>query len=734
MVQKEEKKGFHHRSSLKQKNKPFKGGPRSNSRGRIERKKITTLPSVDLSKRDRKNRATMVQHAKREELATLRRAYAGRDGMPRIIVVIPLSSSVDMNKVLPFATSELVYSECNKQNLQFVPIHRSHNLEHSRWIMQILDAVQVADCVLLVASSLDGDLDGFGRDALAIIRSIGISSSAAIIQELKSHKNPQNVRSTWLGIMKAGISSITKVYCTDSMFQQGDESRELVEFERTLCQQHLNGISWRDTRPYMITDGVETDGSTVKVTGFIRGGKAFSANKLVHLPVLGAHYTVSRIEALSKTQSRVKKSEMDVDEESLLIQIRNEEAETLESECTGDMFSADAMMQAAEGVYGDVQMNGAVEGSITRQVPKGTSNYQAAWIPEDEMIDANEEPLEELKLEDDKVSDIKVEDDDIMDMEEHTTRLAEHKLQFSERHYPDEIELDPRISARTRLQKYRGVQSLRTSTWDPNENLPTEYGRIFRFANPKQSRKIALEEDDSPFHIGQRIAIYIEGISAEGISVLMNTGRIAIFGLLKHEQRQTVLNFTLTRSKTFKEPLLNKEELVAVIGMRKYTTNPIWSDHGTTNLHKLFRQVDPEQNVIVGTIYGPVAYTPTPILLFKRQTDSDELLLVGCGSITDTDPHRVILKRITLTGTPFRVHKRSAVVRFMFSNPADIDWFKPVELSTRLGARGHIRESLGTHGYMKCLFERTIFHHDTVALHLYKRVFPKWTTSPLVSP
>jgi hypothetical protein len=31
----------------------------------------------------------------------------------------------------------------------------------------------------------------------------------------------------------------------------------------------------------------------------------------------------------------------------------------------------------------------------------------------------------------------------------------------------------------------------------------------------------------------------------------------------------------------------------------------------------------------------------------------------------------------------------------MFFNRKDIEWFKPIELKTRYGRRGHIREALG---------------------------------------
>merc|ERR1712088_310906 len=132
------------------------------------------------------------------------------------------------------------------------------------------------------------------------------------------------------------------------------------------------------------------------------------------------------------------------------------------------------------------------------------------------------------------------------------------------------------------------------------------------------------------------------------------------------------------------------------------------------------------------TTFAPITFPPAPVLVYQEQSHG-ELSLLATGTLLDNDPNRIVVKRTVLSGRPFKVHKRVCTVRFMFFNREDIDWFKPVEIKTKNGRRGHIKEALGTHGHTKCIFDGQVSQQDTVMMNLYKRIYPKWTYDPYVA-
>lgn len=219
-----------------------------------------------------------------------------------------------------------------------------------------------------------------------------------------------------------------------------------------------------------------------------------------------------------------------------------------------------------------------------------------------------------------------------------------------------------------------------------------------------------------PPSLSSSLSIYIpQGLAAP----------LTVFGLLEHETKLSVAHFSLTPS-AGAASLASKEEVLLVTGLRAFEARPVFSsdDHGVDK-HKMERFMHPGR-AVVATVYAPISYPPLPALAFRRAPGGGAWELVASGAARRPDPDRIVLKKIVLAGYPVRTHKVKAVVKYMFHNPDDIRWFRPVDLWTRSGRRGRIREPIGTHGAMKTVFDGPVNQSDTVCMSLYKRVFPKW--------
>lgn len=357
------------------------------------------------------------------------------------------------------------------------------------------------------------------------------------------------------------------------------------------------------------------------------------------------------------------------------------------------------------------------------RLPKGTSSYQAAWIL-DEDSDASD-------LEDEEDVDMVLDDEAAARPEDGVEGLAgpamtEMMTEFGDdgksemfldrspdqeaveiaafrenrgneadedREFPDEIELHPNVTARERLARYRGLKSLRSSKWETSEDVPFQpenWDRLARIENYKALKnKIVSEALVGGVVPGTRVLVYLKAAPKEIVEVHQAGKLVALYGLLRHEHKQAVINFSLTHSSEYTgKPIKAKDELIVQVGPRRLTINPLFSQAGGTgknNVAKFERYLIPGRTS-VATVIGPVMWGSVPAVFWKKD-ELGGLKLVGMGSFLNVDQSRVVAKRVVLTGHPFKIHKKLVTVRYMFFNAEDVAWFKAIPLFTRRGRR-----------------------------------------------
>lgn len=765
----------HHRSTLKQKNKPFKSHHATKSalkdiaKGRTARQstKSPAVSTVAQARLNRRNTQKQAQATKRASLVAATRIFNGTDGAPRIVAIIPLSEDIDTRACIQ-ALGRCVDEEIHginentniwtmkisrfKTSLQFLPVPFARPFA-------ALDAARAADYTLLLLSPTI-EVTPAGDTLLRMLQAQGLPTAIAAIpptitEDLDAKSRP--------AVLKSLLSFIQYFDPAQRRVFDLSAPADSLNTLRALAEGCPGEVKWRAGRPWVVGESVEREESGVlKVTGVIRGGR-LSPDRLVHIPNHG-DYLVSKI--MSAPLPRTKHARpggMDVEAEPVLLSERvPSSADSLVSTNIADDMANEQTWPTEEEMAGALQGTG--EGEVPdakkgttpkriKRIPKGMTEYQASWIVDESEDEDQDEELEDRdgeggRMDEDDEEEMVLDDAldaaserksvvafQELDMEEEQKQLTSWRKRSQEEQdaqdFPDEIDTPQDIPARTRFARFRGLRSLRTSPWDPYENLPGEYARIFEFEDFKRTeRDMWRELEDSGIAPGTRVTIFIEGVPQE--ASVPSESPFVLYGLLKHEHKKTVLHFTVQRNTECEGSVRSKDPLILCYGPRRLRVNPVYSQHtrgggkGANNVHK-FERFLWHGTTTVASVYAPIAFGKQPCMLLRETGNPQTPELVAMGTFMNPDTTRIIAKRIILTGHPFKVHKKTATVRYMFFNPDDIQYFKPIQLFTKHGRTGHIRESLGTHGYFKAHFDGPVNQMDTVCMSLYKRVYPRWS-------
>lgn len=623
-----------------------------------------------------------------------------------------------------------------------------------------------------------------GSFSLGIVGLVGLTVGlfSKGLDKINPPKKRPQVASSLKSFINHFFPSVEKVLSVDSR-------QECSNVVRSLCTATPKGIRWRDERSWMLVEEVKWPEATTEVvddvvlTGIVRG-KGLKADRLVHIPGWG-DFQIDSITAAPLPNARAKRDDaMNVDENEApqVLDVPTADRDDLATVAPEEIEMEEDDISIAEterkGVLLDDHHYFSDDDSHLparpKRLPKGTSEYQSAWFiddvsdsgsdieeeeeqdeamamdtagnPEDGVFPDRQDAMTEAGPSEYPQSEMFLDpspEDEAQQLEEY--RASRRKEASEDLEFPDEIELHPNVLARERLARFRGLKNFKTSHWETAEDRPHEpedWRRLLQIVDYKGSKNKTLREAlVGGVKPGVRVDVHLRGVPS---SLRNRRQPLSLFSLLRHEHKHTVVNVNMHLNSSVEEPLKSKEELIVQCGPRRLIVKPIFSagDNTPNNVHKFDRFLHPGRSAIA-TWIGPLTWGAVPVLVFKSkqnhdpevldsadadaegQIDIDNLELIGKGTVVAPDQSRIVAKRAILTGHPFKIHKRVVTVRYMFFNAEDVNWFKALQLWTKRGRSGYIKESLGTHGYFKATFDGKINPQDSIGISLYKRVFPR---------
>eukprot|EP01120_Amphizonella_sp_Union-15-10_P010939 TRINITY_DN4544_c0_g1_i2.p1 TRINITY_DN4544_c0_g1~~TRINITY_DN4544_c0_g1_i2.p1 ORF type:complete len:793 (-),score=198.76 TRINITY_DN4544_c0_g1_i2:53-2431(-) len=769
---------FQHLPTTKHINKPFK----SKHRTKGDLKRTPKAPknrkpikaTKNSTKADQRRRTKERIKKQREELIQKNRSSKA----PKLVAFFSLSPSLSIDDITKPLFKAAGREEFNSTITSYP--HKPITLtvaqfktrlcfyQPKRDIIALLDTLKVAD-LLVVGIDPITPVDDHAKQIVSALKAQGIPNVIGVISGLAQHPNKKSTKlkkKELTQILEEQFPNLTHVVNLKS-------TQDASILLRHVCLTRVEPIIWREKRPYLLVEEMSfrtypdsTGFGVLSVSGYLRGNK-LNPNYLVHFPDYG-DFQISQVSGPPDPNPSISRSEDSMNEKNQILGVSNpSERESLNRINEPSPFEGEQTWPTTEEILQTERESRILQ--KRKKVPKGTSEYQAAWLMDDdedeldddlddeedlgnqimkdeENNDGDEElgfgltslQLEKLKIaEEEYEKDIAKEGDPLDTLSQATrTDIDDRDIQFrnlrdfkkdaeDEIQWPDEVFTPEDIPASVRFRKYRGLASFRTSPWDPKENLPPDYAKIFQFQNFSKARK-RIEKTHDGIESGRWVTIDVIDVPSESIDRHPSDRPLVLCGLFKYENKMSVVNFNVIRSPLYLKPIRSKEDLIFHVGFRRYKANPLFSDNSLADKHKLEKFFLPSSKGLVATVFAPLTFPPAPLLVFKQF--EEELKIVATGSILDINPDRLIIKRIVLTGRPFKINKNRVVMRDMFHNPEDVNWFKPVQLWTKYGRVGEIKESLGTHGKCKCFFEGIVQAQDTICMSLYKRVFPQWVT------
>ncbi|KAK1056009.1 Glycoside hydrolase 2 (Mannanase, beta-galactosidase), partial [Friedmanniomyces endolithicus] len=241
------------------------------------------------------------------------------------------------------------------------------------------------------------------------------------------------------------------------------------------------------------------------------------------------------------------------------------------------------------------------------------------------------------------------------------------------------------------------------------------------FAKLDETSRIRAEG----YKAGTYARITLAAVPYEFVSNFHPRFPLLIGGLTATEERMGFVQVRIKRHRWHKKILKTNDPLIFSLGWRRFQTVPVYSIFENRIRNRMLKYT-PEHMHCFGTFYGPLAAPNTGFCAVQSFSNANPgFRIAATGVVLNVDESTEIVKKLKLTGHPYKIFKNTAFVKDMFSSSLEIAKFEGAGIKTVSGIRGQIKKALSKpEGCLRATFEDKVLMSDIIFLRAWYPVRP----------